>query len=89
MKIFYFTGVIIITLFMISYFVYQERLHSIEIEKIKRLEKKCIEEEEKLEEIRSKSTPCPIKNLKNPRKCYFDSNYKCSWNESAKRCDLK
>ena len=42
-----------------------------------------------LEKIRSRTTPCPTKNLKTPRKCYFESNYRCSWNENAKRCDLK
>jgi hypothetical protein len=89
MKTFYFIGVIIITLFMIAYYIYKERDHASELKKIERLEKMMIEEEEKLDKIRSTTIPCPVPHLKTPRTCYINSNYRCSWNEQAKRCDQK
>jgi len=67
----------------------REKEHSRELEKIEELEKIMIIEEERLRRIRSKSTPCHIKNLNTPRTCYHNSNYQCSWNDEAKRCDLK
>jgi len=41
-----------------------------------------------LKEARKKTIPCPIKNLKNPRDCFEKSRHKCSWDESAWRCNL-
>ena len=89
MKIFYFIGLIIITLFMIAIYIMKERNHSKELEKIDRLEQKIRNEEAELERIRSRTTPCQIDNLCTPGSCYHGSNYKCTWNEEAKRCDQK
>ena len=60
-----------------------------ELEKIEKLERKYEKKRRELEEIRSRTTECPVPDLTNPRDCYFGSRYKCTWNERAARCDKK
>jgi hypothetical protein len=59
-----------------------------EIEKIKRLEMSKYENERRLKRLRSHTSPC-VRNYKNPRSCFFDSGFVCSWNELTKRCEVK
>ena len=81
----YFIGIILITVSVIIFYILGAMDHKHEIEKIKLLEDKYKE----LNNIRSKTIPCPITGLDDPKSCYFDSKYNCSWNEDARRCDLK
>lgn len=60
-----------------------------ELEKINKLEDKYTLEKGQLDFIRSQTKTCQVGDFKNPRSCYFDSGYQCSWNDLAKRCDQK
>lgn len=88
-EVMYISLVIIITICVLYMYINQEYEHNLELEKIDRLEKKYALKRKELEIIRSRTTECPVPDLNNPRDCYFGSNYKCSWNESAVRCDKK
>lgn len=83
----YLIGLIIMTLFIICLFVLQNNDHKKELERINNLELKYKQEQQKLQKIRNKTIPCFMKNLNDPRSCYFNSNYKCRWNDEANRCD--
>ncbi len=85
----YFIGLIIITILVIYFYMVNERDHRIEIEKIERMERMQMERDRDLILIRAKTTPCPTVGLDNPRACYVDSGYKCTWNDMAERCDKK
>ena len=85
----YFIGIILVTLFVIAIFMVNEKAHREELNKIRHLERVRNDEIDKLNTIRMRSTPCPVSRLEDPRTCYFQSNYRCSWNEDAKRCDLR
>lgn len=74
---------VITVILLVLYFI-NNRSYQYELEKISILEGKYKE----LEKIRSRTTPCDIKGFNDPRSCYFGSNYRCSWNENAQRCDL-
>ena len=76
----YLIGIIIITLFVSALYLYNSKRHEEEINKIEMIEKK-------MSEAGSKSKACSINNLNDPRSCYLKSNYSCSWNEAAGRCD--
>ncbi len=89
MKSFYIVGVITISIFIIVIYLLSRRDHQKEIAKIEMLELKYKEEKEELDKIRQKTKPCTETGLTTPRSCYFQSMYKCSWNEDAKRCDQR
>ena len=89
MKKIYFIGIISITLIVLYLYILSEHEHKKELEKIKQLEIKLDEEQKQLELIRSKTTPCSISDLNDPKSCYHNSNYTCTWNYEAKRCDMK
>lgn len=84
----YFIGILGVTLIIIIIYLVRERKHHAEIAKINRLEKEYALEQERLNKIRLRTNPCHIKNLNDPRSCYFQSNYRCTWNERAERCDI-
>jgi hypothetical protein len=65
----------------------QERDYSAEMKKINDLEQKQQLRQQALNAIRAQTTVCPVSNLNDPRTCYINSNYTCSWNEQAERCD--
>lgn len=79
--------IVTITLIVLYMYYIQETKHQYQLAKIASLENKYRDKEKKMKEIANTMKECPIKNLKTPRKCYFGSNYKCSWNDSIKRCD--
>lgn len=83
----YLLGVFIITIVVLAIFISQNKNHEEEIKKIELLEEKINKRKAELEQIRAKTIPCHHKNLTDPRSCYFKSNYSCSWNEEAERCD--
>lgn len=85
----YIIGVIIVTIVILYLYISREQEHQKEEEKIERLERKANARQRELELIRSSTDPCPIPNLDTPRKCYNGSNFECSWNEHAERCDKK
>lgn len=75
--------------FIILYIYYiQDSRHKFQVAKIKALEQKYEMKNKELEMVRSKTQQCPVPNLRDPRSCYFGSNYNCSWNELIGRCDL-
>lgn len=85
----YIIGIIIITIIIGIHYYIQENDYRIEMEKINQLEAERMKMQQQLEIIRSKTIPCHIPNLNNPRSCYIDSGYLCSWNAEANRCDKK
>ena len=85
----YFIGIGLVALTVIAIYMINERDHRREMEKIRRLEAKIEKEKRDLEHVRSQTDPCPVTGLTDPRSCYLQSNYRCSWNELGKRCDLK
>lgn len=87
--IIYILGVIFVTFIIIILYIRSTISHNEELDKIKMLEHKRKLELDNLEIIRSRTQPCPYFTYNNPRSCYYDSKYRCSWNEQAKRCDKK
>ena len=82
-------GIGLITIVVLIIYILNQKSHIDEINKINRLEEIYSKKQNYINDERSKTIECPIKNLNNPRVCYFGSNYKCSWNEKAERCDKK
>ena len=85
----YFIGIIIITLIVIYMYITNEQDYRRELDKIELLEKKYDQQKREIDEARKKVVPCDTIGLDNPRKCYFGSNYKCSWDDSAMLCSRK
>lgn len=85
----YVFGVILITLIILILYIRSVTEHNVEIEKITSIEQRQREEQKDIDIIRGRTTKCPYFTQDNARSCYFDSKYRCSWNEQAKRCDLK
>ena len=83
------TAILLVTSIVSIMFIRDKQEHEAELVRIELLEKKHKIEMNKLSKIRSKTKPCPIPGLETPRSCYIDSDYKCHWNEEAKRCDIK
>jgi hypothetical protein len=79
----------VITAIVIFYYYSQEQDYKREIDRISRIEDKYKRESDELDFIRTQTTPCQIGDFKTPRSCYYDSGYACSWNDLAKRCDMK
>lgn len=82
-------GIFLITLIIFVLYVVQERDHQRELYKIKSIEERNKKRQRELELIRERSSPCPIPNLNDSRSCYFKSDFKCSWNQDAERCDTR
>ena len=85
----YILCVLAITVIILVYYYTLEVDHRKELEKIDRMELLNKREHREMELIRSQSSPCPVGNFTNPRACYYDSGYMCTWNDVARRCDLK
>jgi hypothetical protein len=85
----YILSILVITVVILVYYYTQEIDHRKELEKIEKIESKNKQYQNELELIRSQTLPCPVGDFKDPRSCYFDSGYMCSWNDGAKRCDAK
>lgn len=85
----YLGAIFILTIIVLIYYYTQEEDHRKELEKINRMEIANKRELQQLAYIRSQSVPCTVANFTNPRSCYIDSDYTCTWNELAKRCDQK
>ncbi len=84
----YVATVVMMTIVLLYLFFYQDNKHQYELTKIIALEYKYKQKEKELEYLRSLSQKCAIDGLNTPRKCYFGSNYTCSWNETIGRCDM-
>lgn len=78
-----------ITVLVLVYYYMLESEHKKELEKINRLEIENKREQQQLEMIRSETVPCQAGSFMDPRSCYYNSGYTCTWNELAKRCDQK
>jgi hypothetical protein len=85
----YFAGILVITIIVLFLYIKKEREHHKELDKIRRLEKQIKKEKYRLTNIRKQTKPCPVRGFTDPRNCYVQSNYRCSWNEQADRCDRK
>lgn len=82
-------GIFLITLIVFISYIIKERDHRTEIEKIRALEEINKKRQNELEIVRQRTVACPIENLNDPRSCYYDSNFQCSWNKEAERCDVR
>ena len=89
LKKIYIIGIIIITLAVLYLYINRKKEHNKELDRIKRIEERLEEKKNELNEIRSRTTACSVPNLDDPRSCYFESGYRCTWNEEAERCDQK
>lgn len=85
---YYFTGLLLITAVILVLYYQYNKYHNMELKKIDYLEEKKKENDRLLELIRAKTDACPKLGLETPRDCYFGSDFKCSWNEQAQRCDV-
>lgn len=85
----YLCSILIITIVILIYYYLLEEDHRKELEKISKMEIANRRELQQMAYIRSQSNPCSVGDFHDPRSCYVDSNYACSWNELAKRCDQK
>ena len=85
----YILVIIVITAIVIFYYYTQEEQYKKELDRISRIEDKYMHDQAELDMIRSQSKPCQVGDFKTPRSCYFDSGYSCSWNDMAKRCDVR
>jgi len=83
----YLGGTFIVTIIILVLYLGNERSHTAELDRIKLLEQKMKLKHENLMVIRAKTQPCRYKNLNDPRSCYMQSNFVCTWNEEAERCD--
>lgn len=80
---------VIITFGSVFYYYILDAEHRKELEKINKIESHHIKELQRLEFLRSQTKPCNAGNFTDPRSCYNESGFTCSWNELAKRCDQK
>jgi len=83
----YIASIVLLTIFAIVYYMIQKNNFNEEIRRIEMIELQEKKKEEELENLRSKTQPCPHGKFDDPRSCYIGSNYKCSWNETTKRCE--
>lgn len=81
--------VLIITIGVVVYYYILDADHKKESDKIAKMEANHNRELQQLEAIRAQTTPCQAGTYTDPRSCYNDSGFTCSWNEMAKRCDQK
>ena len=86
-KVIYLITILILIIISIYLFVDKYSIHKKEINKINLLEDEHQQIHKKLKYYRSITTPCSTPNLRNPRDCYFGSNYKCSWDKKSNRCN--
>jgi hypothetical protein len=80
---------IIITILAIAYYYVLDSEHKKELAKINKLEILNMKEQQELDIIRSETIPCQSGNFTDPKTCYYNSDYNCSWNEKGRRCDQK
>ena len=83
----YILGIVIITLIVVLYYYNQESKYKRELQRIASLEDQMKQEEAKINSLKSLSQPCSIPNLNDPRSCFVNSNYTCTWNTAINRCD--
>jgi len=74
---------------VLIYYYLQEEDYRKELEKINRMEMTNRKQQQQLAYIRSQTTPCEAGTFLDPRSCYLNSEFTCTWNELAKRCDQK
>lgn len=86
---FYVIGIMIISIAVVLLYIQYDKDYKMEMEKIEYLEREKEIRDRNIEHARSKTTPCPVLNLNTPRQCYINSNYTCTWNKAAERCDEK
>jgi amino acid permease len=79
----YFVIMIVIILFAMYYYYNRQIIYANEMKKIEELEK----EYEHIEKLKKETKECKITNLTDPRSCFVNSNYNCSWNKVINRCD--
>ena len=86
-KTIYLITILILIIISIYLFVNKYSVHKEEVEKINKMEHDFEHVQRRIKYFRSKTTPCETPNLKNPRDCYFGSDYKCSWDKRSNRCN--
>jgi hypothetical protein len=78
--------IFVICIFYFYIYIRRYEDHKLELDKIKRIEEETILKEEELSALKTKTFPCET-NYTDPRSCYIDSGYSCTWNEEINRCD--
>jgi hypothetical protein len=78
----------IITILIIIYYFIKQNDYYQEIEKIKRLEALKKKKNIRLKRLRTHTKPCGT-YYKDPKSCFFNSGFSCSWNELTDRCEKK
>ena len=86
-KTIYLITILILIIISIYLFINKYSVHKKEIDKINKMEDNFERAHERIKYFRSKTIPCDIPNLTNPRDCYFGSSYKCSWDKNSNRCN--
>jgi len=85
----YIITILIIILLAIYIFINNYSDYEYQLDKINKIESLNKKRKKKMKYYRETTEPCKQAGLKTPRDCYFNSNYKCSWDELADRCNLK
>lgn len=88
-NIIYIIAIISVTVLIFVLYMRSVVSHNAEVDKILRYEKVIADKEKALEMKRYRTKKCPYTTDQNPRSCYFDSNYKCTWDEDAEQCVSK
>ena len=81
--------ILIIILLAIYIFIKNHSDYEYQLDKINKIESLNNKIKNKIKYYRETTEPCNITGLETPRDCYFNSNFKCSWDELADRCNLK
>jgi len=79
---------VLITLIFLYFYCVYKKDYDDEMVRISELEKKKLEQEQRIIRTRAATTQCPYIETTNPKKCYIESGYKCKWNEDAQRCNI-
>ena len=84
----YIIVIIFITLIFVLKYLTSVSNYNYELDRIDILERELLKKNRQIRMARSQTIRCPNITLKTPRSCYIDSNFTCSWNEVAERCNL-
>ena len=86
-KIIYIICIIIVSLWTFYSYADNEQQHRRETMRIKEIENKLKKKQDVKNYYRFNTIPCHVSNLNTPTDCYISSNYQCTWNVEAERCN--
>ena len=85
----YIFSIIVITIFIVLHYMTKNNEHDDEMKKILLIESIDKKKNNALEKLRKNTQACPMGNFNDPRSCYTNSDFQCSWNLKTKRCETK